>query len=86
MTTEELAQIGAILHRGRFHVQSMTPWMAKSFMEELAEIGFVIVPKEPTEAMINAGADTLTDWDMEDGGNRCECNEGRVWQAMLKAV
>lgn len=51
MTIEDLAQIGAILHRGRHNHHSMTPSMARVFMEELDKIGFVIVPKEPTMAM-----------------------------------
>jgi hypothetical protein len=41
--------------------------------------------REPTAKMAEAGEDTLTSWDQDDG-NRCECDAKKVWPAMIDAA
>jgi len=68
---------------------SATSVLAAAFAKGLADAGLVIVPKEPTEAMIEAGMDADTkEWRRSLGARLPTVEEAQAneYRAMIEAV
>ena len=68
---------------GRYSITSGRLDAADRIIEALNAAGFVIVPKEPTQSMLDAGEDQLHDYDPEVMGRAPAVQ--RIFRDMLAA-